>query len=164
MKMESKIHNVGFLISPITHLFPLAGQSGSHGVSSMINFEIKVCNSEKLYQSIQSCMSVLNQSKKKGKRKKVKWTQIPLGGMGSELKRAYSKKILFYYYWLQYQKTEISETSWSFYGMKPRSYNSPKFLNFTEREDPWGDLNAPEPTFEQKIHFLSVKPDKKQQE
>ena len=35
---ESKIHHVGFLISPTTHLFPLAGQSGSRGVSSMINF------------------------------------------------------------------------------------------------------------------------------
>ena len=60
MKKESKIHNTGFLISPTTHLFPLAGQSGSHGVSSMINFEIKVWNSAKLYQIIQSYMSVLN--------------------------------------------------------------------------------------------------------
>ena len=60
MKKESKIHNVGFLISPTTHLFPLAGQSGSRGVSSMINFEIKKWNNEKLYQSIQSCISVLN--------------------------------------------------------------------------------------------------------
>ena len=60
MKMESKIHNTGFLISPTTHLFPLAGQLGSHGVSSMINFKIKVWNNEKLYQIIQSCMSVVN--------------------------------------------------------------------------------------------------------
>ena len=60
MKKESKIHNTGFLISPTMHLFPLAGQSGSRGVSSMINFEIKIWNNEKLYQSIQYCMSVLN--------------------------------------------------------------------------------------------------------
>ena len=60
MKMESEIHNTGFLISPTTHLFPLAGQSGSRGVSSMITFEIKIWNNEKLYQSIQSYMSVLN--------------------------------------------------------------------------------------------------------
>ena len=60
MKNESNIHKAGFLISPTTHLFPLAGQSGSRGVSSMINFEIKVWNNEKLYQIIQSCMSVLN--------------------------------------------------------------------------------------------------------
>ena len=60
MKKESKIHNASFLISPTMHLFPLAGQSGSHGVSSMITFEIKIWNNEKLYQSIQSYMSVLN--------------------------------------------------------------------------------------------------------
>ena len=30
--MESNIHNTGFLISPTTHLFPLVGQSGSHGI------------------------------------------------------------------------------------------------------------------------------------
>ena len=138
MKKESKICNDAFLISPTTHLFPLAGQSGSRGVSSMITFEIKIWNNAKLYQSIQSYMSVLNQSIKKGrmKKKKVKRTQIPLGGMGSGLERAYSKNIFFYYYWLQYQKTEISETSWSLYGMKPRSYNSPKILNFSEMGTP----------------------------
>ena len=78
---------------------------------------------------------------------KVKRTQTPPGGMGSGLERAYSKNILFYYYWLQYQKNEISETSWSLYRMKPRSYNFPKILNFSERGDPWGDLNATEATF-----------------
>ena len=29
--------------------------------------------------------------------------------------------------------------------------------------DPWGDLNAPEATFEQQIPLFSVKPAKKQQ-
>ena len=29
--------------------------------------------------------------------------------------------------------------------------------------DPWGDLNAPEATFEQKLPLFSVKPDKNQQ-
>ena len=47
--------------------------------------------------------------------------------------------------------------------MKPRSYNSLKFLNFSERGDPWGDLNAPEATFKQNLIFFSVKPDKKKQ-
>ena len=28
--------------------------------------------------------------------------------------------------------------------------------------DPWGDLNAPEATLEQKLHLLYVKTDKKQ--
>ena len=67
MKMESKIHNTGFLISPTTHLFLLAGQSGSRGVSSMITFELKIWNNAKHYQSIQSCMSILNLNRKRGK-------------------------------------------------------------------------------------------------
>ena len=41
MKIESEIHNTGFLISPTTHLFPLSGQSGSRGVSSMITLNSK---------------------------------------------------------------------------------------------------------------------------
>ena len=60
MTVELEIHNTSFLISPTMHLFPLAGQMGSCGVSGMINFEIKIWNNEKLYQSIQSYMSVLN--------------------------------------------------------------------------------------------------------
>ena len=44
VKMESEIHNTSFLISPTTHLFPLVGQSGSRGVSSMITFELKIWN------------------------------------------------------------------------------------------------------------------------
>ena len=144
------------------HLFPLAGQSGSRGVSSIINFKIKIWNNEKLYQSIQSYMSVLNQSRIKGKRQKVERTQIPPRGMGRGLERAYSKKISFYYYWLQYQQFEISQTSQSLYRMKPRSYHSTNLLNFSERGDPRGDLNTPKATFEQKILFFSVTPDKNQ--
>ena len=83
--------------------------------------------------------------------------------MGSGLERAYSKNILFDYYWLQYHQTEISESSWSLYRMKPRSYNSPNFLNFSERGDPSGDLNAPEATFGQQIILFSVTLAKKQQ-
>ena len=57
--MESEIHNTGFLISPTMHLFPLAGQSGSCGVSSMMNFELKIWDNVKYYQSIQYFMSIL---------------------------------------------------------------------------------------------------------
>ena len=39
MKNESNIHNADFLISPTTHLFPLAGQSGSRGVSIKITLK-----------------------------------------------------------------------------------------------------------------------------
>ena len=39
MKKESKIHNANFLISPTRHLFPLAGQSGSRGVSIKITLK-----------------------------------------------------------------------------------------------------------------------------
>ena len=47
--------------------------------------------------------------------------------------------------------------------MKPRSYNFPKILNFSERGDPSRDLNAPEATFEQNIIFFSITPTKNQQ-
>ena len=87
MKMESKTHKIDFLISPTTHLFPLAGQSGIRGVSSMINFEIKIWNNVKLYQSIQSYMSVLNQSRKKGKMQKSEMdVDPPWGRWGTGLK------------------------------------------------------------------------------
>ena len=66
--MESEIHNTGFLISPTTHLFPLAGQSGSRGVSSMITFEIEIWNNEKLYQSMQSLHVSTKLEQKKGKK------------------------------------------------------------------------------------------------
>ena len=46
--------------------------------------------------------------------------------------------------------------------MKPRSYNFAKFLNFSERGDPWGDLNAPKANFEQNILIFSVTPAKNQ--
>ena len=47
--------------------------------------------------------------------------------------------------------------------MKRRSYNFAKFVNSSERGDPWGDLNALEATFEQQIPLFSVKPAKKNQ-
>ena len=51
----------------------------------------------------------------------------PPWGDGEQARKSLQKKILFYYYWLQYHQTKISETSWSLHGMKPRSYNLPKF-------------------------------------
>ena len=47
--------------------------------------------------------------------------------------------------------------------MKPISYNLPKILNFSERGDPWGDLNAPEATFEQQLILFSLTPAKNHQ-
>ena len=78
--------------------------------------------------------------------KTKKKTQTPKED-GERARKSLLKKYFLYYYLLQYQKTEISETSWSLYGMKLRSYNFAKCLNFTERGDPWGDLNAPKATF-----------------
>ena len=37
---RNQIHNSSFLISPTMNLFPLSGQSGSHGVIIMIYFEM----------------------------------------------------------------------------------------------------------------------------
>ena len=83
--------------------------------------------------------------------------------MGSGLEEPNQKNIFLNYYWSQYQQDEISETSCSLYGMKPRSYNSAKFLNFSERGDPKGDLNAPEATFEKHLLLFSITPAKNQQ-
>ena len=80
------------LIIPTTHLFPLAGQSGSRGVSSMINFEITVWNSAKLYQSIQSFMSVLNESRKKSKKQKSEMDADPPLGDGERTRKSLLKK------------------------------------------------------------------------
>ena len=107
-------------------------------------------------------MSVLNQSRKKGKMQKSETDTDPPQGGGERDRKSLLKNISFNYYWLQYQQTKISETSWSLCGMKPRSYNFAKFVNSSERGDPQGDLNAPEDTFEQKIPLFSVTPAKKQ--
>ena len=62
-----------------------------------------------------------------GKMQKSETDADPPWGDGGWARKSLLKKDFIYYYWLQYQKTEISETSWSLYGMKPRSYNFPKF-------------------------------------
>ena len=52
---------------------------------------------------------------------------------------------------------KLSETSWSLYRLKPRFYNFAKKLRFfSEKGDPWGDLNAPETTSDKSfLLFLS---------
>ena len=143
------------------HLFPLSGQSGSHGVSSMITFEIKIWNNAKLYQSIQSYMSAVNQSRKNGRMQNSETdVDLPPRGMGSGLKRAYSKKIPFYYYWLQYHKNQISEFSWSLYRMKPIFYNFPKILRFQSKGRPLGGFERSQGHFRTTASFLYVITDK----
>ena len=58
----------------------------------MINFEIKVWNSEKLYQSIQSNMLVLNSSRKKGKMHKSEIDADPLWGDWERARKSLLKK------------------------------------------------------------------------
>ena len=56
MKNKTKIHNVSFLISPTTHLFPLSGQPGSRGVSIKITLKPQIWNMEMISnQSILPC-------------------------------------------------------------------------------------------------------------
>ena len=164
MKKESKIHNVGFLISPTTHLFPLAVQSKSLGVSSMITFGIKIWNNEKLYQNYTILHVSSKLENKKGKNAK-KWNEriSPLGGWGASSKEPTQKRFYFIIIGYNIRKLEILENSWSLYGMKLRSYNFPKFLNFSERGDPLRDLNAPEATFKQKLLLFYVKTSKNNQ-
>ena len=92
MKMESEIQNNGFLISPTMHLFPLASQLGSRGVSSIISFELKIWNNEKYHQSIQSYMSILNQNRKKGKMQKSETDVNPSWGDGERARKSLVKK------------------------------------------------------------------------
>ena len=73
----------------------------------------------------------------------------PPWGDGEQARKSLLKKHFLLLLLLQYQQIEISKTSWSLYGMKPRSYNFPNFLNFTGKGDPLGDLNSPEATFEE---------------
>ena len=47
--------------------------------------------------------------------------------------------------------------------MKPISYNFPNFLNFSERGEPWGDLNATEATFKHQLLFITATPAKNHQ-
>ena len=95
--------------------------------------------------------------KRNEKQKKRHGRKSPQGGWGAGLKEPTQK--IFSLLLL----VTISETSWSLYGIKPRSYNFAKFLDFSERGDPWGDLNAPEATFEQQLLLFSVTPTKKNQ-
>ena len=50
--------------------------------------------------------------------------------------------------WLQYHRTDKSELSWSLYRLKPSflQFYKKKLRFFSEKGDPWGDLNALETT------------------
>ena len=91
------------LISPITHLFPLSGQLGSRGVSSVITLNSK-------YGILKNVIKVYNpawqdkiRTKKKGKNaKKLKRMRIPPGGW-----RVGSKEPTRRYYFLLLRVTII---------------------------------------------------------
>ena len=75
MKNKTNINNVGFLISPTTHLFPLSGQSGSCGVSSIITLNLKILkssNEDWKYTMLQ----ITTKLKKNWKMQKTTKTQI----------------------------------------------------------------------------------------
>ena len=91
MKMESEIHNTGFLISPTTHLFPLSSQSGSRGVSIKITLEYEIHNVPKdttLYIRATLVWKDMNKKLKKWHRRKS-----PHGGWWKSL-----FKRTFYFY------------------------------------------------------------------
>ena len=95
MKRKTQIHNSGFLISPTMHLFPLSGQSGSRGVSIKITLKYQIWYMTLIMnQIIIPCILELRYFEKIWtKSKKLTPTQIPPGGMGNGLERAYSKNI-----------------------------------------------------------------------
>ena len=57
---------------------------------------------------------------------------------------------------LQYQKTDKSELSWSLYRLKPSflQFCKKELRFFSEKGDPWGDLNAPETTSDSSFLFF----------
>ena len=90
--MELEIHNTGFINSPTTHLFPLAVQLGSRGVSSMINFELKTQNNEKYYKTKPYYMSILKQNRKNGKMQKNETDADPPCGDGDRARKSLIKR------------------------------------------------------------------------
>ena len=83
-------------------------------------------------------------------------TQIPPGGMGNGLERAYSKND-FIYNWLQNQRTEIIINFLVLIQDETKILQLWKnFEFFGEKGDPWGDLNAPKATSDSSfLYFLS---------
>ena len=88
-------------------------------------------------------------------------TQIPPGGMGNGLERAYSKIIFIT---IGYNIRNLILFLFILIYNEIKSLQSAKIKDFNQKGDPWGDLDAPEATFEQQLHLSSVKPDKNQQE
>ena len=81
MKKKTKIHNAGSLISPTTHLFPLSGQSRSHGVTIKVTLILQYGVYDKSNQSI-----------------------LFFRGDGEWARKSLFAEI-FYYQWLKYQRT-----------------------------------------------------------
>ena len=80
----------------------------------------------------------------------------PQGGWGMGSKEPNPKMILLQR--LQYQRTNKSELSWSLYRLKPifLQFCKKKLRFFSEKGDPWGDLNALETTSDSSfLLFLS---------
>ena len=93
----------------------------------------------------------MNRNRRKGHRHKS-----PQGGWGMGSKEPIPKMILLQR--LQYQRTDESELSWSLYRLEPSflQFCKKKLRFFSEKGDPWGDLNAPEITsYSSFLFFLS---------
>ena len=78
--------------------------------------------------------------KKERKAKKMTCTQIPPGGMGNGLERAYSELFLLPAVTIS---TNWYDASWFLYRMKPRAYNVQKLKISVKKGDPWGDSEGP---------------------
>ena len=161
--MKTKIHIDGSLISPTTHLFPLSGQSRSRGVSIKVTLKPIEMEYGIYFKSNYTTLQInttLYWKKMNEKQKKLTRTQIPPGGMGNGLKRAYSKLFLL-------QVVTISsnwyDSSLFLYIMKPISYKVQKLKISVKKGDPWGDSEGPKVTFKQKLLLFYFIPTKNQQ-
>ena len=83
--------------------------------------------------------------KKMNKKQKMTQTQIPQGGMGNGLERAYSELFLLPAVTIS---AKLYDSSWFLWRMKPRAYKVQKLKISIKKGDPWGDSQGPKVTFE----------------
>ena len=164
-KWNTKIWaNHNFLIKLPRTFLHLSTQKEARGVSIKVTLKPIKMEYEidfKLKYTTLQIITMVDWKKKMNEKQKKTRTQIPLGGMGHGLERAYSKLFLL-------PKVTISENwydaSWFLYRMKPRAYKVQKLKISVKKGDPWGDSEGPKVTLEQKLLLFFVIPDKKNQD
>ena len=110
-------------------------------------------NNKIKYTTLQIISMLVKNEINRNRRKRHRH-KSPQGGWGMGSKEPIPKMILLQQ--LQYQRTNKSEISWSLYMLKPSflQFCKNKLRFFSEKGDPWGDLNAPETTSDSSFLFF----------